>query len=243
MKKLLTIAIMSVAAGFVTDAGAWGNKEARAERKAAKQAAKAEKKAAKAEKSKHAIKQWQATRFRNADVTAAITKNGKLSAEDVAVQCNLEEAQPMVDALLSGYVTIVNILDGYAEVEEGNAIVGVVASKMTAGKSLADAEAELSADERTAYDKYLSWLKGGENAGKVAIADEDLAKIMEVSTSFKEQWGELKEKIKGKKESKTALAKDFVTVAKIAGSSAKGGMMLKDVLLREKQAKKILAEK
>lgn len=232
MKKLLAIAIMSATVGFAIDAVAWGNKEAKAERKAAK-----------AEKSKHAIKQWQATRFRNADVTAAIEKNGKLSVEDVAVKVNLEEAQPMIDALLSGYVTIVNILDGYAEVEEGNAVVGVISSKMSAGKSLADAESELSATEKTAYDKYLSWLKGGENAGKVAIADEDLAKIMEVATTFKDQWSELKGKVKGAKESKAALAKDFVTVAKIAGSSAKGGMMLKDILLREKQAKKILVEK
>lgn len=229
MKKLLAVVVMSAVVGLSPDVNAWGNKEAKAERKAAK-----------AEKSKHAIRQWQTTRFRNAEVTAAIAANGKLSAEDVAVQCNLEEAQPLVDVLLAGYVTIVNILDGYVEIEEGNAVVGVVSAKMAAGKSLAESEAGLSADEKAAYDKYLAWLKDGENAGKLTIADEDLAKIMEVSTSFKEQWGALKDKVKG---NKMALAKDFVTVAKIAGSSVKGGMMLKDILLREKQAKKILAEK
>lgn len=229
MKKLLAVVVMSAVVGLSPDVNAWGNKEAKAERKAAK-----------AEKSKHAIRQWQTTRFRNAEVTAAIAANGKLSAEDVAVQCNLEEAQPLVDVLLAGYVTIVNILDGYVEIEEGNAVVGVVSAKMAAGQSLAESEAGLSADEKAAYDKYLAWLKDGENAGKLTIADEDLAKIMEVSTSFKEQWGALKDKVKG---NKMALAKDFVTVAKIAGSSVKGGMMLKDILLREKQAKKILDEK
>ena len=232
-----TLLLMSVfACAFSTlDVYAWGNKES----KQAKAVAKAERKA---EKQKNGIKEWQLTRFCHSEVQAAIQANGRLAADDIKVTCNLEEAQSLVDALLAGYVTIVNILDGYVEVEEGNAVAGLVAKKVEGGANLADAVAELSASDRNAYEKYMEWLSAGENEGKMAIEDDDLEKIMDVSSSFKEKFAEIKESIKGKKGGKIAAAKDAVTVAKLAGSTAKGGMMLKGILDREKKAKKLMVQ-
>lgn len=225
---------LSIASG---DAFAWGNREARLAKKQAKAEARAERKAA---KQKNGIKNWQMTRFRHSEVSAAIEANGKLSAEDIAVKAHVEEVQPILDGLIAGYVTVVNILDGYVEIEEGNAIAGLVAKKVEGGKSIADAAGELSADEKAAYDKYLQWIKDGENVGKVAIADEDLEKIMNAGTEAKEQFAAIKEKVKGQPGMKVAILKDAVTVAKLGGSMAKGAMMLSGILKRERKAKKLL---
>lgn len=235
MKKLMIVAMTALVGLGSIDAYAWGN--------AAKKAAKAEAKAEKSsEKQKNAIKNWQMTRYRYMDVQAAVQRNGKLSTTDIPVVCNLEEAQPILDALLAGYVTIVNIVDAYVDIEEGNAVVGLVTKKMDIGKSRSEAESGLSADEKAAYNKYLDWLKDGKNTGKIAIADEDLEKLMNGASTVKEQLAEIKEKVKGRKGAKMSLVKDGMTAAKIAGSATKGGLLLKGILDREKKAKKLIAE-
>lgn len=232
--KRLFMAVCTIGCLFCTvDTYAWGKKES----KQAKAEARAEKKA---EKQKTGIKDWRLTRYKFNEVNAAIEKNGKVTAEDIKVTCNVEEAQNMVDGLIAGYITVVNILEGYVEIEEGNAIAGLVAKKVEGGKSIDSALADLSAKEKSEYDKYLQWLKDGENAEKLSIEDEDLEKIMTLSSTFKEEWEKLKESIKSKKRSKVALAKDALTAAKIAGSTAKGGLMLKGIIDREKKAKKLL---
>ena len=238
MKRIILCVGIALVGFCSLDAYAWGNKAAREAKKAAKAEAKASKKA---DKQKDAIKNWQMTRYRYQDVKSAVENNGKLVSEDLAVTCSLPEVQPIVDGLLAGYVTIVNIVDAYVDVEEGNAIVGLVAKKMELGESRASAEASLSATEKAAYDKYLDWLRSGENVGRVAIDDEELEKLMTGATTFKEQMAEIKEKIKGRKGTKMALAKDAVLVVKLAGSSAKGGLILKGILSREKKAKALIA--
>jgi len=235
--KWVVVALTVVSSFVAIDVYAWGNKEAKLAKKQAKAEAKVQKKS---EKQKNGIKNWQMTRFRYADVTTAIEKNGKLTPEDIAVKANVEEVQSVLDGLIAGYVTVVNILDGYVEIEEGNAVAGLVATKVENGKSVADAVGELTADEKTAYDKYIEWIKDGETAGKLAIADEDLEKIMTAGATAKEQMSVIKEKVKGQQGMKMALAKDLATLAKIGGSTAKGGMMLKGILEREKKAKKLL---
>ena len=226
------IACVLLCCFYVNDTFAWGNK--------AKAEAKAEKKA---EKQKTGIKDWQMTRFKHMDVSSAISAKGKVEAEDVAVVCNMEEVQPLADALIAGYVTVVNILEKYVEVEEGCAVAGLVAQKVDNGRNASEIIQELSVGDKSALEKYLQWLKAGENGGNISIEDENLEKIMAVATSFKEQIGEIKERVKGRKGSKIALMKDTVTIAKIAGSTVKGGMILKGIIGREKNAKKLLLSK
>lgn len=224
MKQLMIVAL-AVLVGFApANALAFGN----AEKKMAKQ--------------KNAIKNWQKSRYRHGDVLQFVQKNGKLSAADIAVTCNLQEAQPLIDALLAGYVTVVNIVDSYAEIEEGNAAVGFVSKKIATGKSRADAESELSQEEKTAYDNYLEWLKKGENKGSLTITDEDLDAVLDAATTVKAHIAEIKESVSGRKGANVALAKDSVTAAKIAGSTMKGGFLLKGILDREKKAKALIEE-
>ena len=233
-KIMLVCAILSCCC--VNDAWGWGNKEKREAKKQAKMEAKAEAR-------KTGIKNWQMTRYRYLDVKSAISAKGKLETEDLAFVCNIEEVQPLADAILAAYVTVVNILDRYAEVEEGNAIAGLVAEKVAGGKAMSEAVGELSVADRESFERYLQWLKNGENAGMISIEEEDLDKILVVVTSFKEQIGEIKARVKGRKGAKVALAKDMITLVKVAGSAAKGGLMLKGIVDREKQAKKLLLAK
>ncbi len=219
------IVALAALVGFVsTDASAFGN----AEQKMAKQ--------------KNAIKNWQKSRYRHEDVQQFVQKNGKLSVADIAITCNLKEAQALIDALLAGYATVVNIVDSYAEIEEGNAVVGFVSKKMAAGKSRAEVEAALSETEKTAYDNYLEWLKKGENEGCVAITDDDLERLLNAASTVKEHLAEIKERVNSSNGSKAALMKDSLTAAKIAGSTMKGGFLLKGILDREKKAKALIEE-
>ena len=233
MKTLITIACASVCAFAALDANAWGNKE--------KKQAKAEAKAAKkAEKQKEGIKNWQKSRFMHDEVAAIVAKNGCLTNSDINVECNVEEMRAVMDMLFAGYVTVVNILDGYIDHEEGNAIAGLVAKKVEGGKTMEVAIAELSESDKKAYDEYAAWLKNGDSTGKLRITDEDIAKIRAAAEGSKERIAEVKEKVKGRKGVGKALLKDTITVGKMSGSIIKGCLMLKGVSDREKAAKKML---
>ncbi len=224
MKQLIIVAFAALVGFAPADVLAFGN----AEKKMAKQ--------------RNAIKNWQKSRYRHEDVLQFVQKNGRLDATDIAITCNLQESQPLIDALLAGYVTVVNIVDSYAEIEEGNAAVGFVSKKIAAGKSRAEAEAELSEEEKSAYDDYLKWLRKGENKGRFAITDADLENLLDGASAIKVHIAKIKESVNGRKGANVALAKDSVTAAKIAGSTMKGGFLLKGILDREKKAKALLEE-
>lgn len=230
--KVMTVVICTI---LSTNTYAWG-------RKNNSQAAIESKAAAKAEKQKNGIKNWQMTRFKNAEVRSAISANGKLTSSDVAVTCKLPEAQTLMDSIIAGYVSLVNILDGYVEVEEGNAIAGLVATRMNGGKSKSEALEGLSDSEKEAFENYVNWIKEGENEGRLIISDEDLEKIMAAS-NFTQHLASIKQSVSGKMGAKFALARDGITFAKVAGSVTKGGLMLKGILDREKMVKKLIAEK
>ena len=91
---------------------------------------------------KKVIAAWQTSRWKAKEIENARKKNGKVQIDDLKVQCNLSEMQPMVDLLVADYIIAVNLLDAFqATSDEAEAVKAFVAaiSLEDVAKMMADA--------------------------------------------------------------------------------------------------------
>ena len=78
---------------------------------------------------KKVIAAWQTSRWKANEIENARKKNGKVQIDDLKVQCNLPEMQPMADLLVADYIMAVNLLDAYAAApNEAEAVKMLVSS-------------------------------------------------------------------------------------------------------------------
>jgi hypothetical protein len=91
---------------------------------------------------KNVIAAWQTSRWKAKEIENARKKNGKVQIDDLKVQCNLEEMQPIADLLVADYIMAVNLLDAFQatpnNAEAVNALVAAISLEDVA-KMMADA--------------------------------------------------------------------------------------------------------
>jgi hypothetical protein len=91
---------------------------------------------------KNVIAAWQTSRWKAKEIENARKKNGKVQIDDLKVQCNLEEMQPIADLLVADYIMAVNLLDAFqATPNNAEAVKALVAaiSLEDVAKMMADA--------------------------------------------------------------------------------------------------------
>ena len=110
---------------------------------------------------KAAIRMWQDSRWKSNEIKAARKKCGKVQINDIAVNCNLPEMQPIADLIVANYIIAVNLLDAFESTPNETEAIKVLVSSISlkdVAKMTSDASKIMSSmDEIKEKAKNNKW--------------------------------------------------------------------------------------